>query len=102
MSISRKRFTVIASQEGVDKAERALVRLGFESKANFGKSQLIARSAVTNFFQRVPIQPDTFKRICDGLQLNWEEIWEPKYTRVSKQSSVGQPVSFEKSESAAN
>ncbi|MBD2120193.1 hypothetical protein [Trichocoleus sp. FACHB-262] len=73
---NRKRLTVIASPEGIQKAERALIRLGFESKANFAKAQLISRNAVTNFFLRRRIQADTFKRICHGLRLDWNEISE--------------------------
>ncbi|MFN6475277.1 pentapeptide repeat-containing protein [Nostoc sp. DedQUE07] len=69
-----RKITYAASPEGKSKAERALRRLGFESKLNFAKSQLLARSTVTNFFQRKPIQLDSFKRICDALELNWREI----------------------------
>ncbi|NJO65542.1 MAG: pentapeptide repeat-containing protein, partial [Richelia sp. RM2_1_2] len=36
----------------------------------------MSRSTVTKFFQCKPIQLDSFKRICDGLKLNWEEIAE--------------------------
>ncbi|MFN6572377.1 pentapeptide repeat-containing protein [Dendronalium sp. ChiSLP03b] len=71
-----KKITYTASPEGISKAERALKRLGFESKSNFAKSQLISRSTVTNFFQRKPIQLDSFKRICEALKLNWREIAE--------------------------
>ncbi|TBR56410.1 hypothetical protein B4U84_30070, partial [Westiellopsis prolifica IICB1] len=49
-------------------------RLGFDSKINFAKSQLLARNTVTKFFQREPIQLDSFKRICEALKLNWGEI----------------------------
>jgi uncharacterized protein YjbI with pentapeptide repeats len=78
--IPRKRVTVVASEKGIEKAERALVRLGFESKSNFAKSQLVSRNAVTKFFNRDPIQLDTFKRICDGLRLKREEILDPNST----------------------
>ncbi|MEH1828276.1 MAG: pentapeptide repeat-containing protein [Nostoc sp.] len=69
-----RKITYIASPEGKNKAERALRRLGFESKLNFAKSQLLARSTVTKFFQGEPIQLDSFKRICEALKLNWMEI----------------------------
>ncbi|NEQ87944.1 MAG: pentapeptide repeat-containing protein, partial [Moorea sp. SIO2I5] len=46
----------------------------FESKSNLAMSQLIGRSTVTKFFQSKPIQLDSFKRICDGLKLDWREI----------------------------
>ncbi|MGB3533293.1 MAG: DUF1822 family protein [Microcoleaceae cyanobacterium] len=68
------RITVIATEEGVETARRALIRLGFESKTNFAQCKLISRYSVSNFFNRHPIQVDTFKRICQELTLNWEEI----------------------------
>jgi RNA polymerase sigma factor (sigma-70 family) len=92
-SNNRKRVTIIASKKGIEQAERALVRLGFESKSNFAKSQLIARNAVTKFFNRKPIQPDTFKRICKGLELNWSEVLETASTiGIGKQEIVREPA----------
>ena len=72
----KQKITYTACSEGVEKAERALKRLGFESKSNFAKSQLISRSTVTKFFQFQPIQLDSFKKICDALTLKWTEIAE--------------------------
>lgn len=72
----KKKITYTASITGVKKAEKALCRLGFESKANFAESQLLSRSTVTKFFGRQSIQLDSFKRICDALKLEWEEIRE--------------------------
>ena len=76
LSIKKKKekITITASSEGVKIAENALIRLGFDSKSNFAKSQLLARSTVTNFFQRQPIQPDSFKKICQELKLDWRKI----------------------------
>ncbi|WP_375495945.1 pentapeptide repeat-containing protein, partial [uncultured Nostoc sp.] len=70
----KKKITYIASTQGIERAENALKRLGFESKSNFAESQLISRSTVTKFFQGQPIQLDSFKRICKALKLNWAEI----------------------------
>ena len=72
--IKKKKITITASSEGVKIAENALLRLGFESKINFAKSQLLARSTVTKFFQCQPIQPDSFKKICHELKLDWRKI----------------------------
>lgn len=72
----KKKLTLIATLEGLALAEKALIRLGFESKSNFAKTQLLARSTVTRFFQGEPIQLDSFKRICEALKLNWQEITE--------------------------
>ncbi|NET82897.1 MAG: hypothetical protein F6J94_13475 [Moorea sp. SIO1F2] len=49
-------------------------KLGFELKSNFTKSQWISRNTVTKFFRLEPIQLDLFKRICEGLTLDWKEI----------------------------
>jgi uncharacterized protein YjbI with pentapeptide repeats len=70
----KKKLTLVASQQGIEIAKRALIRLGFDSKINFAESQRLSRSTVTNFFKQIPIQIDSFKRICDALKLKWEEI----------------------------
>jgi uncharacterized protein YjbI with pentapeptide repeats len=72
----KKKITIIASSEGVKRAENALIRLGFESKINFAKSQLLSRSTVTKFFQCKPLQLDSFQRICQKLKLDWRRIAE--------------------------
>ncbi|NES44087.1 pentapeptide repeat-containing protein [Moorena sp. SIO2C4] len=69
-----KKLTITASSNGIEKAEKALIRLGFNSKTNFAKLQFIGRSTVTKFFQSKPIQLDSFKRICQALKLDWREI----------------------------
>ncbi len=71
----KKKITYTATLEGIDRAEKALERMGFGSKSNFAKSILISRSTITKFFGKKPIQLDSFKRICEELQLsNWKEI----------------------------
>jgi predicted kinase len=74
----KKKVTYTASTQGIERAEKALQRLGFESKINFVKSSelYLSRSTVTKFFQRQPIQLDSFKRICEALKLNWKDIVE--------------------------
>ncbi|NET81857.1 MAG: hypothetical protein F6J94_07830 [Moorea sp. SIO1F2] len=71
---SNKKLTVIASPQGIVKAQEAMIRLGFESKSNLAKSQFIGRSTMTKFFNRKPVQLDSFKRICNSLKLDWREI----------------------------
>ncbi|MEH2393901.1 MAG: pentapeptide repeat-containing protein [Nostoc sp.] len=94
-SRKKKKITITASVEGVDVAEKALIRMGFESKVNFAKSQLLAPNTVTNFFGRKPIQLDSLKRICEALELNWREIAglteekQPKQLSTSSYSSPG-------------
>ena len=76
----KKKITYVASLKGLEKAELALRRLGLESKLNFAKSKLLSRSTVTKFFNREPIQLDSFKRICEALTLNWQMIAEASVT----------------------
>ncbi len=69
------RITYIATEKGIEKAEKALERLGFGSKQNFAKCIYVSRSSVTHFFNRSKgLQLDTFERICEELMLNWKEI----------------------------
>ena len=70
----KKKITIPASSEGVKIAENALKRLGFDSKINFAKSQLLSRRTITNFFQCRLIQLDSFKKICHELKLDWTKI----------------------------
>ena len=69
----KKRILCVASLEGIERAEKALMRLGFGSKTNFAKSQRLGGNTVTNFFTRQPIQVDSFKKICQELKLDWEK-----------------------------
>ncbi|MEP0874062.1 hypothetical protein NDA01_30640 [Trichocoleus desertorum AS-A10] len=73
----RKRVTVIASRLGIDCAEKSLIRLGFDSKSHFAKTQLMSKSTVDKFFNRQPIQLDSFKAICEALKIeDWRSIAE--------------------------
>jgi uncharacterized protein YjbI with pentapeptide repeats len=76
LSIKKKtRITITASSEGVKIAEKALIGLGFNSKSDFAKTCFLGRNTVTNFFQRQPpIQLDSFKKICQELELDWRRI----------------------------
>ncbi|NJL89972.1 MAG: pentapeptide repeat-containing protein [Coleofasciculaceae cyanobacterium SM2_1_6] len=82
----KKRLTLIASLEGLEKAKKSLLRLGFESLSNFAEAQLLSRSSVSNFFTRKPIQLDTFKRICEGLTLEWQDIAGMTKENINKES----------------
>ncbi|MBW4627680.1 MAG: pentapeptide repeat-containing protein [Brasilonema octagenarum HA4186-MV1] len=84
----KKKITITASPQGVERAENALIRLGFDSKSNFAQSQLLARNTVTKFFQREPIQLDSFKRICEALKLKWIDIAEEEQSeRIERKYS---------------
>jgi uncharacterized protein YjbI with pentapeptide repeats/DNA-binding Xre family transcriptional regulator len=100
----KKRLTLIASLEGLEKARRTLLRFEFESQSNFAESQLISRTTVNKFFTSKPIQLDSFKRICEKLKLEWQDIAgiaeestntdsKEKQTNLSSSTEVGvEPV----------
>ena len=72
---SKKKLTLIATEEGVEKAKNTLIRLGFESQTNFAEVILMSRTTISKFFNRKPIQLDSFKKICKELGgLKWQEI----------------------------
>ncbi len=70
----RRRITVIATEQGVDKAEINFKNFGIQSQTSFAKSIWMSRSVVSKFFNFHPIQLDSFKRICERLELNWRDI----------------------------
>ena len=86
----KKKIKISATSEGVNKAEKALVRLGFGTKANFAKSTLISRNVVTNFFLEREIQVDSFQRICEKLTLDWKKI--AKLSVEAPLTSVASPA----------
>ncbi|MFM6371919.1 MAG: hypothetical protein ACKPGN_27515, partial [Dolichospermum sp.] len=69
----KKRMTITASPELIKRAEKALFRLGYESKFSFAE-KVISRSTVTKFFKGEPIAIDSFKTICEALTLNWQDF----------------------------
>jgi len=81
----KRKLTIAASKKGVETAEKALIRLGFNSKSSFTKSHPLSRSTVTKFFKQYPIQLDSFKIICDCLQLKWKEIAEIIEERINSE-----------------
>lgn len=72
--MAKKRLLVKATHQGIEKAEKALVRLGVGTKTNFAKARHLSRTTVTKFFNREPIQLDSLQRICEELTLPWSEI----------------------------
>ena len=93
------RLTVIASTEGIQKAEEALKEHNFKSKTSFAESQILAQSDVLKFFNRNPIQLTIFKMICNGLKLVWTEIADQEsYIDVLKQKDLKFLETFEEQE----
>ena len=100
---SKKKFTLIATEEGVEKAKKALIRLGFESQINFAEAGiLMSRSTVSKFFNRKPIQLDSFKRICEGLGgLRWQEIGGISETKPQGIIKIKDPEQSSKKETVS-
>ncbi len=94
----KKKITYTASPQGIEKAEKALKRLGFESKINFAKSNFLSRSTVTKFFNYQPIQFDSFKRICEALTLDWKEIVPMCEEQQSKQLEIKESSNLDTNE----
>lgn len=90
--VSRKKLTVSASAKGLEKAKNALIRLGFSSKEQLAQHSFVARSTLTRFFNKEPIQLNSFMSICKALNLDWKEIAkiaeeEPKQLEANAFSS---------------
>lgn len=66
-------MTITASPELIKRAEKALIRLGFTSKSDFG-DKVTSRSTVNKFFDGESIAIDSFKTICESLTLNWQDF----------------------------
>jgi uncharacterized protein YjbI with pentapeptide repeats/DNA-binding Xre family transcriptional regulator len=94
----KRKITYAASPQGIEKAEKALKRLGFESKINLAKSQLLSRSTVTKFFQCQPIQLDSLKRICEALTLDWKELVLMGEEEPSQRLEIHEPNKSETNE----
>ena len=94
----KRKITYAASPQGVEKAVNALKRLGFESKINFAKSNLLSRTTVTKFFNCQPIQLDSLKRICEALILDWKEIVPICEEEQSKRLEINEPSNSDTNE----
>ncbi len=84
LGTKKRKITYAASPQGVEKAEKALKRLGFESRINFAESIFLSRSTITKFFNYQSIQFDSLKRICNALTLDWKEIVQTCEEQQSK------------------
>lgn len=78
-----------ASKEGVQLASRAILR--FPTKIDFAAEIEVSRSTVQNFFAGKPIGRENFHKICQELDLSWQEVAElpeqPTLKLVNHQSS---------------
>jgi DNA-binding Xre family transcriptional regulator len=61
-----------ASKEGIQLASRAILR--FPTKIDFAAELEISRSTVQNFFAGKPVGRENFHKICQELDLSWQEV----------------------------
>ncbi|MGG6269689.1 hypothetical protein ACQ4M3_30200 [Leptolyngbya sp. AN03gr2] len=71
------RRTLKASEKGIDRAKRALKRLGLTQKDLTIEPLIASWGTINGFFNGRPIDHTIFKEICHHLDLDWKEIYEP-------------------------
>ena len=71
------RGSLKASSQGIQAANKALLRNGLTQKA-LGEDLGISRSTISKFFNGKTVERYVFQEICHRLNLNWEEIFEPR------------------------
>jgi predicted NACHT family NTPase len=74
MAYTISKRSLKASKEGVQLASRAILR--FPTKIDFAAELEISRSTVQNFFAGKPIGRENFHKICQELDLGWQEVAE--------------------------
>ncbi|MEH2274505.1 MAG: NACHT domain-containing NTPase [Nostoc sp.] len=65
--------SLCSSPEGIQKANRALIRCSLTQKA-LAEDLGITRQPIGKFFTGKPVDRNLFVQICDRLDLEWEEI----------------------------
>jgi len=68
----RARRSLKASPEGIKRANKAV--LSFATKIDFAAELEISRATVQNFFAGKPVGRENFHKICQVLELPWQEI----------------------------
>ncbi|HLP88971.1 MAG TPA: hypothetical protein VK184_10325 [Nostocaceae cyanobacterium] len=79
--MSKKKLTICATPEGLQKAEQALKRLkdGKKESLVIALQGLVGKSTIIKFFKREPISVDKFREICQ----------EPKYrTKIVEREEI--------------
>ncbi len=70
------RGSLKASLQGIEAAKKALLRNGLTQKA-LAEDLGISRSTISKFFNGKTVERYVFDDICERLELNWKEIFEP-------------------------
>ncbi|MBD1847427.1 hypothetical protein H6F89_29315 [Cyanobacteria bacterium FACHB-63] len=81
------RRTLKASQPGIEKAKRALKRLGLVQKDLTIDPLIASWGTINNFFNGRAIDHTIFKEICFHLNLDWQDIYEPPEDDTPLQSA---------------
>ena len=81
-----------ASKEGIQLASRAILR--FPTKIDFAAELEISRSTVQNFFAGKPVGRENFHKICQELDLLWQEVAElpPEVAKLPKPTAISNEV----------
>lgn len=79
------KITHVATDKGIKKANNALKKIG--SKTQLADESRTSRSTVNKFFNQQPIELDCFKKICNTLELEWEDIAELTVEELSEVNS---------------
>ena len=61
-----------ASEQGIQLADRAILK--FPTKIDFAAELEISRSTVQNFFAGKPVGRENFHKICQELDLSWQDV----------------------------
>ena len=72
MIVVRAKRSLTATQAGINRANKAV--LTFATKIDLAAELEISRATVQNFFARKPVGRENFHKICQKLQLPWQEI----------------------------
>ena len=81
-----------ASKEGIQLASRAILR--FPTKIDFAAELEISRSTVQNFFAGKPVGRENFHKICQELDLLWQEVAElpPEVAKLPKPTVISNEI----------
>lgn len=82
----RARRSLKASREGINQANKAV--LTFATKIDLAAELEISRATVQKFFAGKPVGRENFHKICQKLELPWQEVAElPEDTPLKQQQN---------------
>lgn len=84
--IARAKRSLRATAEGIERANQAV--LTYATKMELAQQLQISRATVQNFFARKAIGRENFHKICQQLELPWQEIAEVSNRSPSSTSST--------------